>query len=161
MFAVGDNVVYPMHGAGVVEAIEERIFEARPTKYLVLSMFLGNMKVHIPLENVEKVGLRPVSDQQELKRIAAVLQERSESNLRSITWNRRFTIYLDKMKSGNVLELAEVIRILSVQDHEKKLSTGERRLLGSARQILASELMVAKGSDMKVAEAWIDKFLEA
>ena len=160
MFAIGDKVVYPMHGAGVVEAIEERIFDSRPTKYLVLSMFLGNMKVHVPLESVDKIGLRTVSDAKAVKKIEGVLKERTANNMRSITWNRRFAIYVDKMKSGNVLDLAEVIRILAVQDHEKKLSTGERRLLASARQILASELMITANSDLASAEAWIDKFLK-
>ena len=77
----------------------------------------------------------------------------------SITWNRRFTLYIDKMKSGNVLDLAEVISILSRQNDKKRLSTGERRLLGNARQILASEVMVIKKSDFETAEKWIDKSL--
>ena len=81
------------------------------------------------------------------------------SNLKSITWNRRFTIYVDKMKSGDVLELAEVISILARQDQEKRLSTGERRLLGNARQILASEIMVVEQSDFDTAEKWIDEAL--
>lgn len=159
MFLVGDNVVYPMHGAGVVEAIEERVYDAKPTKYLVLSMFLGNMKVRIPLCNMEKVGLRPVSPPQKVEEIQRVLETEVSGNLKSITWNRRFTIYVDKMKSGNVLELAEVISMLSRQDHQKRLSTGERRLLGNARQILASEIMVVEKSDIRAAEKWIDEAL--
>lgn len=159
MFTVGDKVVYPMHGAGVVEAIEEREYDNEPTKYLVLSMFLGDMKVRIPICNTGKVGLRPVSPPKTLKAVEKVLQKEQVSNIRNITWNRRFTIYVDKMKSGDVLDLAEVVNSLSRQDHVKRLSTGERRLLGNARRILASEIMVAKKSDLESAEAWIDKYL--
>ena len=159
MFSVGDKVVYPMHGAALVEAIEERVYEEKPTKYVVLSMFIGNMKVRIPLCNLEKVGLRPIIPKRRMKDIQKVLETEFVNNLRSITWNRRFTIYIDKMKSGDVLDLAEVISILTRQDRQKKLSTGERRLLGNARQILASEIMIVKNSNIETAEKWIDKAL--
>ena len=159
MFSVGDKVVYPMHGAGQVEAIEERIYEEKPTKYLVLSMFLGNMKVRIPVCNLDKVGLRPIIPRNRMKEIQKVLETEVANNLKSITWNRRFTIYIDKMKSGDVLDLAEVISILARQDKQKRLSTGERRLLGNARQILASEIMIVRNSNIESAEKWIDKAL--
>ncbi|MBO5604237.1 MAG: CarD family transcriptional regulator [Acidaminococcaceae bacterium] len=159
MFSVGDKVVYPMHGAARVEAIEERIYDDKPAQYLVLSMFLGNMKVRVPLCNSEKVGLRPVIPKNKMKEIQKVLKTEVVNNLKSITWNRRFTIYLDKMKTGDVLDLAEVISILARQDKQKRLSTGERRLLGNARQILASEIMIVKDSSIESAEKWIDKAL--
>jgi CarD family transcriptional regulator len=159
MFAVGDKVVYPMHGAGQIEAIEERVYDEQLTQYVVLSMFLGNMKVRIPVCNVKKVGLRPISPQKKMKEIKKVLATEVVNNLKSITWNRRFTIYIDKMKSGDVLDLAEVISILARQDKQKRLSTGERRLLGNARQILASEIMIVKNSSIESAEKWIDNSL--
>lgn len=159
MFAVGDKVVYPMHGAGQIEAIEERVYDEQLTQYVVLSMFLGNMKVRIPVCNLEKVGLRPIIPQKKMKEIKKVLATEVVNNLKSITWNRRFTIYIDKMKSGDVLDLAEVISILARQDKQKRLSTGERRLLGNARQILASEIMVVKNSSIESAEKWIDNSL--
>lgn len=159
MFSVGDKVVYPMHGAARVEAIEERIYDDKPAQYLVLSMFLGNMKVRVPICNSEKVGLRPVIPKNKMKEIQKVLKTEVVNNLKSITWNRRFTIYLDKMKTGDVLDLAEVISILARQDKQKRLSTGERRLLGNARQILASEIMIVKDSSIESAEKWIDKAL--
>lgn len=159
MFSVGDKVVYPMHGAARVEAIEERIYDDKPAQYLVLSMFLGNMKVRVPLCNSEKVGLRPVIPKNKMTEIQKVLKTEVVNNLKSITWNRRFTIYLDKMKTGDVLDLAEVISILARQDKQKRLSTGERRLLGNARQILASEIMIVKDSSIESAEKWIDKAL--
>ena len=159
MFSVGDKVVYPMHGAARVEAIEERIYDDKPAQYLVLSMFLGNMKVRVPLCNSEKVGLRPVIPKNKMKEIQKVLKTEVVNNLKSITWNRRFTIYLDKMKTGDVLDLAEVISIVARQDKQKRLSTAERRLLGNARQILASEIMIVKDSSIESAEKWIDKAL--
>ena len=102
MFSVGDKVVYPMHGAGLIEAVEERMYEEKPTQYLVLSMFLGNMKVRIPVCNLEKVGLRPIIPPKKMKEIQKVLETEVANNLKSITWNRRFTIYIDKMKSEKV-----------------------------------------------------------
>jgi CarD family transcriptional regulator len=159
MFAVGDKVVYPMHGAGQIEAIEERVYDEQLTQYVVLSMFLGNMKVRIPVCNLEKVGLRPIIPQKKMKEIKKVLATEVVNNMKSITWNRRFTIYIDKMKSGDVLDLAEVISILARQDKQKRLSTGERRLLGNARQILASEIMIVKNSSIESAEKWIDNSL--
>lgn len=159
MFAVGDKVVYPMHGAGQIEAIEERVYDEQLTQYVVLSMYLGNMKVRIPVCNLEKVGLRPIIPQKKMKEIKKVLATEVVNNLKSITWNRRFTIYIDKMKSGDVLDLAEVISILARQDKQKRLSTGERRLLGNARQILASEIMIVKNSSIESAEKWIDNSL--
>ena len=159
MFVVGDKVVYPMHGAGVVQAVEERVFDSCPTKYLVLTMYIGHMTVRIPVQNLDKVGLRPISSLKTMRAVQKVLRTDVQNNMKSITWNRRFTLYIDKMKSGNVLDLAEVISILSRQNDKKRLSTGERRLLGNARQILASEVMVIKKSDLETAEKWIDKYL--
>ena len=159
MFSVGDKVVYPMHGAALVEAIEERVYEEKPTQYLVLSMLLGNMKVRVPLCNLKKVGLRPIIPRKKMKDVQKVLETEVVNNFKSITWNRRFTIYIDKMKTGDVLDLAEVISILARQDRQKKLSTGERRLLGNARQILASEIMIVRGSSIESAEKWIDSAL--
>jgi len=160
MFSVGDKVVYPMHGAALVEAVEERIYDEKPTQYVVLSMLLGNMKVRVPLCNLEKVGLRPVIPKNKMKEVRKVLETEVANNLKSITWNRRFTIYIDKMKTGDVLDLAEVISILARQDKQKRLSTGERRLLGNARQILASEIMIVKGCSIESAEAWIENSLK-
>ena len=142
MFSVGDKVVYPMHGAGIVQAIEQHEFAGEAVDYLVMVMLLTDMRVMVPLKNVERVGLRHIISKDE------------------IPWNRRFNMYLDKMKSGNVLDVAEVIHILQTQENEKKLSTGERRLLGNARQILVSEMMLVCGESQKDAEKWLDKFFE-
>ena len=151
MFSVGDKVVYPMHGAGIVQAIEQHELAGEAVDYLVMVMLLTDMRVMVPLKIITK---------DEIPGIEKVLGTPVEFNAKGITWNRRFNMYLDKMKSGNVLDVAEVIHILQTQENEKKLSTGERRLLGNARQILVSEMMLVCGESQKDAEKWLDKFFE-
>lgn len=160
MFSVGDKVVYPMHGAGIVQAIEQHELAGEAVDYLVMVMLLTDMRVMVPLKNVERVGLRHIITKDEIPGIEKVLATPVEFNAKGITWNRRFNMYLDKMKSGNVLDVAEVIHILQTQENEKKLSTGERRLLGNARQILVSEMMLVCDESQKDAEKWLDKFFE-
>lgn len=160
MFSVGDKVVYPMHGAGIVQAIEQHELAGEAVDYLVMVMLLTDMRVMVPLKNVERVGLRHIISKDEIPGIEKVLGTPVEFNAKGITWNRRFNMYLDKMKSGNVLDVAEVIHILQTQESEKKLSTGERRLLGNARQILVSEMMLVCDESQKDAEKWLDKFFE-
>ena len=160
MFSVGDKVVYPMHGADIVQAIEQHELAGEAVDYLVMVMLLTDMRVMVPLKNVERVGLRHIITKDEIPGIEKVLDTPVEFNAKGITWNRRFNMYLDKMKSGNVLDVAEVIHILQTQENEKKLSTGERRLLGNARQILVSEMMLVCGESQKDAEKWLDKFFE-
>lgn len=160
MFSVGDKVVYPMHGAGIVQAIEQHELAGETVDYLVMVMLLTDMRVMVPLKNVERVGLRHIITKDEIPGIEKVLDTPVEFNAKGITWNRRFNMYLDKMKSGNVLDVAEVIHILQTQENEKKLSTGERRLLGNARQILVSEMMLVCDESQKDAEKWLDKFFE-
>ena len=134
MFAAGDKIVYPMHGAGMIKNIEKHDMNGSSVDYFVLHMVLGDMKVMIPIDNIERVGLRHVISEDDLADVESVLKARPENVMKSITWNRRFNIYLEKMKSGDVLEVAEVVRVLVVQEEAKKLSTGERRLLNTAKQ---------------------------
>lgn len=160
MFAVGDKIVYPMHGAGIVQAVEQHELAGETVDYLVMIMLLTDMRVMVPLKNVERVGLRHIISKDQIPGIEEVLRNPVELNLRGITWNRRFNMYLEKMKSGNVLEVAQVIHVLQSQENEKKLSTGERRLLVTARQILVSEMMLVCNESQKDAEKWLDKFFE-
>ncbi len=158
MFAVGDKIVYPMHGAGIVQAIEQHDLAGETVDYLIMMMLLTDMRVMVPMKNVERVGLRHIIDKGQIPAIEETLRHPVEFNVRGITWNRRFNMYLDKMKSGSVLEVAEVIHILQTQENEKKLSTGERRLLATARQILVSEMMLVCDESQQDAEKWLDKF---
>ena len=155
MLAVGDKVVYPMHGAGVIEAIEEREIHGENRRYFVLSMIFGDMKVMIPVGCADTVGVRPVIGQLDLGKVRTVVADTSAEEQRHANWNRRFNMYLKKLKSGNICEVADVVRVLVNQEKIKKLSTGERRLLNTARQILLSELMLSFSCEQAEAEVWL------
>ncbi len=157
MLAIGDKVVYPMHGAGVIESIEEHDVLGTKQNYYVLTMPCGGMRVMIPMENVHHVGLREIIDKMEIYKVWEVLQTAPEPL--QANWNRRFNHNLAKIKTGNIFEVAAVVRNLVLQDKEKKLSTGERRLLDVARQILISELVLACEKDAVSIEERVTKLI--
>ena len=134
-----------MHGAGIIEAVEEHEVMGERREYFILTMPCGGMRVMIPLDNVEHVGLRGVIGEAEVDEVFCTL--RMAPSQPCANWNRRFNINLAKIKSGNIHEVAEVVRNLTIQDRIKKLSTGERRLLDTARQILVSELVLVCHKD--------------
>jgi len=154
MLEIGDKVVYPMHGAGVIEAVEEHEVLGQRQLYYILTMPYGGMRVMIPMKNADNVGLRGVIDEPEVPKVIDVL--RTAPTQINANWNRRFNVNLSKIKSGNIYEVAEVVRNLMLQDRVKKLSTGERRLLDTARQILVSELVLACNKDLCSVELWLD-----
>jgi len=141
LFKIGDKVVYPMHGAGIIEAIEEKEVLGETRQYYILRLPVGDMKVMIPISNCAEVGLREVIDDDGVQRVFHILREQSTSM--SDNWNRRYRANLEKIKSGNIYEVAEVVRNLVKRDKEKGLSSGERKMLENARQILISELVLA------------------
>lgn len=145
MFNIGDKVVYPMHGAGVIEAIEEKEILGDRKKYYVMKLPMGEMKVMIPMENVYRTGLREVVNKEEANEVYQILQIQEVET--SANWNRRYRLHLEKIKSGSIFEVAEVVRNLILRDREKGLSTGERKMLESAKQILISELLLVQGLD--------------
>ncbi|HHT43057.1 MAG TPA: CarD family transcriptional regulator [Firmicutes bacterium] len=150
MYNVGDNVVYPMHGAGVIVAIEEREVLGEKQKYYIMQLPIGDMKVMIPMNAVGDLGLRQVISADEARRVYQVLQ--GEETAMSSNWNRRYRANMEKIKSGDVFEVAEVVRNLTIRDAEKGLSTGERKMLDTARQILISELVIAQKSTKEEVE---------
>ena len=156
MFATGDRVVYPLHGGAIIKEIEQREQDGVLVSYFILQMLFENMTVSIPVENAVRLGLREVVPVEKLEEVAVVLHEIPDvQSIKSISWNRRFQVYMEKIKSGCILEVAKVYKILSVLEHDKKISVGERRLLHNARQILQSEIMLIKDIDAAQAEAWI------
>lgn len=159
MFAVGDKVLYPMHGAAVIKNVEQKQIDGHPVNYFVLKMLLSDMKVMIPEVNVDKIGLRPIVNKSILPKVEDVLKARPENKMKRITWNRRYNMYVDKMKTGDIFEVADVVRTLAVQETEKKLSAGERRLLTTAKQILLSEFMLVESVDEEKSEKWLDQFV--
>jgi CarD family transcriptional regulator len=157
LYDVGDKVVYPHHGAGTVVKKEVREVLGEQREYLTIQILHNDMTVNVPCENVEKVGLRKVIDEEAVELVVKALT--GDGTTMPKNWNRRFKHNRDKMKTGNIFELAEVVRNLSLRDHEKGLSTGEKQMFVKAKKILASELMYAKDMDEDEAAVWLDDVL--
>ncbi len=157
MYAVGDKVVYPHHGAGTVVKKEAKTVLGQEREYLTIKILHNDMVVNVPTENAESVGLRPVIDEEMVERVLEVLGGSGTKMPKN--WNRRFKHNRDKMKTGDIFELAEVVRNLSLRDQEKGLSTGEKQMFVKAKKILASELMYAKAMDEDEAAVWLDGVL--
>ena len=157
MFDVGDKVVYPHHGAGTVVSKDVKIVLGQEREYLTIKILHNEMTVNVPTDNAEKVGLRWVIDLEMVEVVHKVLLGGSTEMPKN--WNRRFKHNRDKMKTGNILELAEVVRNLALRDHEKGLSTGEKQMYVKAKKILASELMYAKDMNEDEAAAWLEEIL--
>lgn len=147
-----------MHGAGVIENIEEKEVLGTKQRYYIMHMPIGDMKVMIPIDSVEEVGLRPVIDKELVPKVFAILQ--GDQTEMSSNWNHRYRENLEKIRSGDIREVAEVVRNLSIRDAEKGLSTGERKMLESARQILISELVLAQDETPEKVEEQISKCFE-
>ena len=157
MFDVGDKVVYPHHGAGTVIKKEKREILGQTREYLTIQILHNDMTVNVPVENAEKVGLRGVIEE-DLVNVVVKALTAGESEMPK-NWNRRFKHNRDKMKTGDIFELAEVVKNLSLRDHEKGLSTGEKQMFVKAKKILASELMYAKAVDEEEAAEWLEGVL--
>ena len=158
MFNIGDKIVYPMHGAGVIESIEEREILGQKQNYYVLKMPVGDMKVMIPTLNVGDIGIRDVISGHEIDKVFAVLGDQSING--TSNWNKRYRENMIKIKSGSILEVADVVRSLMLREKEKGLSTGERKMLNSARQILVSELVLAKNMNPFEVEDIINNYIK-
>lgn len=158
VFGVGDSVVYPMHGAGVIEAIEEREVLGRRDQYYVMRLSVGDMRVMVPSSSAEDVGLRPVIEAGEVPAVYEVL--RGEKTSMSQNWNRRYRANMEKLKTGDVFTVAEVVRNLGLRDREKGLSTGERRMLENAKQILCSELCIVQSKPAEEISSGIEAILD-
>ena len=154
----GDKVVYPHHGAGVVLKKESRDLMGEKRDYLTIQILHNALTVMVPCENAGKAGLRRVIDEEEIKKVTAVLTDEVSDMPKN--WNRRFKHNREKIKTGNVFELAEVVRNLAIREWEKGLSTGEKQMYTRAKKILASEFMYALGKDEEGAEAYLDELLE-
>ncbi|MHB1042341.1 MAG: CarD family transcriptional regulator [Eubacteriales bacterium] len=154
MFKIGDKVVYPMHGAGVIESIEEKEVLGEKRQYYILKLPVGDMKVMIPIQNGIEVGLREVIDDDGVQKVFHIL--RDQTSVMSTNWNRRYRANLEKIKSGNIFEVAEVVRNLAKREREKGLSSGERKMLENARQIMISELVLATELEEDKAQSLVD-----
>lgn len=156
-FDVGDKVVYPHHGAAVIEKRERKVVFGEEKEFLVMRLAYGDLTLSVPVENTDEVGLREVIDDEEVEEVFAVLRKK-EARMPT-NWSRRFKNHVEKLKSGDIYQVAEVVRNLSLREREKGLSAGEKRLLAKARQILVSELTFAINVSEEEAEQRLDEVL--
>ena len=153
MFNIGDKIVYPMHGAGVIDAIEEKDILGEKQSYYILKM-PGEVKVMVPIDKAEQVGVRNIIDKTSADKVFNLLsQDETEMDK---NWNKRYRDNMDKLKSGDIYEIADVVRNLSFKQKEKGLSTGEKKMLVNAKQILVSELVLAEQSNKDEMEELVD-----
>lgn len=155
MFNIGDKIVYPMHGAGEIVAIEEREILGDVHKYYIMRLPINDLKVMVPVKNAKEIGVRDISDADTMEE---VLKNLSSEEIISMpkNWNRRYRYNLDKIKSGDLMEIADVVRSLESLDREKSLSTGERKILNEAKQIIVSEMVLVFEKNVEEVTKLID-----
>jgi CarD family transcriptional regulator len=158
VFHKGDKVVYPHHGVAIIEDLQEQDFLGQKRQYLILRLAHGDLTLKVPVDNTTEVGLRDVVSKREGKKVLDVLRE-DESKMPA-NWSRRFKTNVEKIRSGDIYQVAEVVRNLAIREKDKGLSAGEKRMLAKARQILISELTFAYDMTEEKTEAMIDKVLE-
>lgn len=157
-YKIGDRVLYPMHGAGVIEAIEEKKILGEIHSYYVLRLPAGDMKVMIPMKNVDEIGVRDIISRDEAAAVIAHFNahvDRDDAN-----WNKRFRDNMAKLKSGDINEVLEVVKNLMCRDRKKGLSTGERKMLSNAKQILISELVLTDVAGVDEIEKRLEHAVE-
>ena len=153
MFNIGDKIVYPMHGAGVIDSIEEKDILGEKQAYYILKL-PGEVKAMVPVDKAEQVGVRSIIDKTSADKVFSVLSQ-DETEMEK-NWNKRYRDNMDKLKSGDIYEIADVVRNLSFKQKEKGLSTGEKKMLVNAKQILVSELVLAEQSNVDEMEELVD-----
>jgi len=146
IFKVGDLAVYPAHGVGCIESIERREISGEKKDFYIMKILDNNMIIMIPIDNVRSVGLRDIIDEKEVSRVYEIMKQR-DIPADNQTWNRRYREYMEKIKTGSVYEVAEVLRDLYLLKVDKDLSFGERKMLDTAQGLLLKELSIAKETD--------------
>lgn len=155
VYRIGDMVTHPLHGAGVIAGIETQRVDGKNREYYILKLPSGDMKVKIPLDASDKVGVRPIIDADEAERILCAISEIKVSM--TSNWNKRYRENMDRIKTGNLIEVASVVKGLVMRDKDRGLSTGERKMLHSAKQILISEIVLSTHSSYEDVEARIER----
>lgn len=153
MFKVGDRVVYPKHGAGTIIGVEEKEVLGEKKKYYIIKLPIGDMTAMLPMEKANELGIRRVIDEEEVQDVINILK--GDRSKMSKNWNRRYRANMEKIKTGDIFEVTEVVRNLTLREMEKGLSTGEKKMLSDAKQILISELVLAKELPEEKVEAMI------
>jgi len=157
MYSLGDKVVYPMHGAGIIETMESKEILGEVKNYYVLKMPIGEMKLMIPVDNVNNIGLRNIIDKCLVEGVYNILKQAAVLN--DSNWNKRFRDNMIKMKTGDIFAVAEVVRDLTYRDREKGLSTGEKKMLVSAKQMLVSEIALSTELEGNSIQEYIENII--
>lgn len=156
-YKIGDKVVYPHHGAAVIQKRERRVLDGKRRSYLVLRLASSDLTLMVPEDKTEDVGIRQVIGKEDVKKVFKVLK--MPDNSPTTNWSRRYKANIEKLKSGDVFEVAEVVRNLAIREKEKGLSTGEKRMFSRAKEILVSELCFALNCNGQQAEMELGKHL--
>ncbi len=158
MYTIGDKVVYPMHGAGIITSVEDREILGEIKQYFVMKMPIGDIEMLIPIESLEKIGIRSIIDNTQAN---DVLRDFRDCDIEfNNNWNKRYRENMTKIKSGNIYEVAHVVKSLMLRERDRGLSAGEKKMLTSAKRILVSELILAKQSAEQEIETEIDTIIE-
>lgn len=158
MYKIGKTVVYPSHGLGVIEAIEEKKLMGKKQKFYILKIVEKGTRIMIPCENADKVGLREVIQSNEVRKVVKILKEKPGNILPN--WNKRFRDSVERIKSGSIYEVATVFRNLSLLSKNKELSFGEKKMLCETRHLISSEISEAKGITEKQAEKILETAMQ-
>ena len=157
MYQIGDRIVHPMHGAGVIESIVEEKINGKLIRFYVFRMPISGLTLKIPTENCELIGIRPVMPKGEIEAVVARIPELGVDM--TANWNHRYRENMERIKSGDLLEVAGVIKALMHRDNERGLSNGERKMLHSAKQILISEVVLSEDVSYPDAESRINAIM--
>ncbi|MDY3052161.1 MAG: CarD family transcriptional regulator [Ndongobacter sp.] len=155
MYHIGDRIVYPMHGAGTITGIEDKEILGEERKYYIMKMPISNIKISIPVDNIDRIGIRPVMSEEDGLRVMEILRE--ESSKMSSNWSQRYRENLENLKTGDPFEIAEIVRNLQLRDMEKGLSTSEKKMLNSSKRMLVSELVIIGSMSVEEAQNLIDE----
>ena len=154
MYQEGDKILYPMHGAGIIKKIEKREILGSVKDYYILHVPCGDMKVMIPVDNCDAIGVRPIVTEEEISKAIGIL--RQDSTQMTGNWNKRYRENMEKIKTGNIELVAEIVRNLTRIDRENRLSAGEKKMLSNVRKILQSEIMLVRNIDEAEARKVIE-----
>ncbi len=154
MFEIGERIVYPMYGAGIITEIQEKDFLGEIRLYYIVSLPYCRMEASVPVDNCDKLGVRPIIEQTRIVEVIEVLKGKSDKM--NPNWNKRYRENTDRLQTGDILEVAAVVRNLVRADRAKPLSTGEKKLLSTAKQILESELIYSGGYTMEQADELVE-----
>ena len=160
MFNVGDKVVYPMHGAGTIVSIEEKEMLNDINNYYIIKMPVDGMKLMVPTKNADAIGLREISDKNISEQVYKVLEKPKEPYVHDANWSKRYHLNVEKIKSGDILEVAEVVRDLSHRHMERGLSIGEKNMLAKAKDILISEMVLSQDMSHDVIDNKIEEIIK-